>query len=333
MFSTVRFIMGVLAVAVACLFIAAPSFAQCTGQCGDVNNSGGSNTADIELLANWLHLNQPPPGDLNCGSVDGLQGITERDIMYYWGYIIGGSPLFCDPQGPAYTPAPNEHFAILHTSVFPAGVSTVTMNIGLWTDTLLEGFRGMSAPLEIRVGGEIPEVSNLVFSADVYAEWVDNWQNNEMVKGCVNPTGLPEGQVLIGMEQVGGPQLSPGRHGIAHVDLTLTPSGVDRQITVGFCDVPAGNVAAIGFFAGYALNVEPCTLDIAVGGDANNDGVVTSADIIYLVNFVFKGGSPPLPNWLSGDANCDDVVTSGDVIYLVGFIFKGGAPPCDACAP
>jgi hypothetical protein len=70
-----------------------------------------------------------------------------------------------------------------------------------------------------------------------------------------------------------------------------------------------------------------------VGGDANNDGVVTSADIIHLVNFVFKGGAAPEPNWLTGDTNCDELVTSADVIQLVGFVFKGGAPPCDACAP
>ena len=64
-------------------------------------------------------------------------------------------------------------------------------------------------------------------------------------------------------------------------------------------------------------------------GDVNSDSSLTSADIIYMVNFVFKGGPPPQPVLEWGDVNCDDVSTSADVIYLVNHIFKGGpAPAC-----
>lgn len=62
-------------------------------------------------------------------------------------------------------------------------------------------------------------------------------------------------------------------------------------------------------------------------GDANADGKFTSADIIYLVNYVFKGGpTTPVPD--HGDVNCSGAVTSADIINLVNFIFKGGLPPC-----
>lgn len=70
---------------------------------------------------------------------------------------------------------------------------------------------------------------------------------------------------------------------------------------------------------------------ILTPGDVNVDGVVTSADIIYLVNYVFKGGPPPIPCAAAGDVNCDGVVTSADIIYLVNYVFKGGPPPCDPC--
>ena len=64
-------------------------------------------------------------------------------------------------------------------------------------------------------------------------------------------------------------------------------------------------------------------------GDVNSDSSLTSADIIYMVNFVFKGGPPPQPVLEWGDVNCDDVNTSADIIYLVNHIFKGGpAPAC-----
>ena len=67
-------------------------------------------------------------------------------------------------------------------------------------------------------------------------------------------------------------------------------------------------------------------------GDANLDGNLTSADIIYLVNYVFKGGPQPLPITEAGDVNFDQVVTSADVIYMVNHVFKGGEAPLDACA-
>jgi len=59
--------------------------------------------------------------------------------------------------------------------------------------------------------------------------------------------------------------------------------------------------------------------------------VITSSDIIGLVNFVFKGGIGPLPCDESGDVNCTGAVTSADTIALVGFVFKSGPAPCDAC--
>jgi len=62
-------------------------------------------------------------------------------------------------------------------------------------------------------------------------------------------------------------------------------------------------------------------------GDCNADGAFTSADIIYLVNFVFKGGAPPVVP-LHGDVNCNGTTTSADIIYMVYFIFKSGTPPC-----
>jgi len=66
-------------------------------------------------------------------------------------------------------------------------------------------------------------------------------------------------------------------------------------------------------------------------GDVDTSGSVTSADIIYLVNHVFKGGPEPLPVAESGDVNCSGTITSADIIYLVGYVFKGGPEPCASC--
>jgi len=61
-------------------------------------------------------------------------------------------------------------------------------------------------------------------------------------------------------------------------------------------------------------------------GDVNGDVVINSADIVYLINYLFKGGPPPEPLQV-GDVNCDQVINSSDVVYLINYLFKGGPPP------
>lgn len=66
-------------------------------------------------------------------------------------------------------------------------------------------------------------------------------------------------------------------------------------------------------------------------GDVNANGVITSADIISLLNFVFLRGPAPVPCTDIGDVNCSGVSTSADVIYLINYIFKNSYPPCFVC--
>jgi hypothetical protein len=64
-------------------------------------------------------------------------------------------------------------------------------------------------------------------------------------------------------------------------------------------------------------------------GDANADKKVTVADVIYLINYLFKDGPSPNPFPLEqGDVNCNGHVTVADVVYLINYLFKGGDPPC-----
>jgi hypothetical protein len=63
-------------------------------------------------------------------------------------------------------------------------------------------------------------------------------------------------------------------------------------------------------------------------GDVNGDTVIDVGDVVYIINYLFKGGLPPNPVE-AGDVNCDGVVDVGDVVYLINYLFKGGpAPSC-----
>ncbi|MFQ6032282.1 MAG: dockerin type I domain-containing protein, partial [Candidatus Zixiibacteriota bacterium] len=64
----------------------------------------------------------------------------------------------------------------------------------------------------------------------------------------------------------------------------------------------------------------------AVSGDANGDGEINSADVVYLINYLFVGGPAPDPLWV-GDCNCDEVINSADIIYLINYLFLPNSPP------
>jgi len=65
-----------------------------------------------------------------------------------------------------------------------------------------------------------------------------------------------------------------------------------------------------------------------VRGDANGDGKINSADVSYLINYLFVAGPAPQP-YQAGDANCDDKINSADASYLINYLFVGGPAPCD----
>jgi hypothetical protein len=61
-------------------------------------------------------------------------------------------------------------------------------------------------------------------------------------------------------------------------------------------------------------------------GDANGDEVTNIGDVVYLVNYLYRGGAPP-DFEEAGDVNRDGIINVGDIVYLVSYLFRGGPPP------
>ena len=95
----------------------------------------------------------------------------------------------------------------------------------------------------------------------------------------------------------------------------------DTMILVSYTDS-----TAFQYFDGARTFTDAC-----MRGDVNESGTINSADIIYLVNFVFKGGPGPTCSSTQGDVNCNGVTNSADIIFMVNFVFKGGPPPPSSC--
>lgn len=101
---------------------------------------------------------------------------------------------------------------------------------------------------------------------------------------------------------------------------------VAEAITVDDC----GNVHVTGVgFNSVSLGDFVTVKYVQTGlwrGDANLDGTIDLGDVVYLVNYLYKGGSAPDPLTV-GDCNCDETVELGDVIHLINYLFKDGPPP------
>jgi len=65
-------------------------------------------------------------------------------------------------------------------------------------------------------------------------------------------------------------------------------------------------------------------------GDVTEDGIINVADVVFLINHLFKGGAAPNPLAL-GDPNEDCSVNSADVTYLINYLFRKGPEPEWGC--
>jgi hypothetical protein len=84
------------------------------------------------------------------------------------------------------------------------------------------------------------------------------------------------------------------------------------------------------FFCGH-IGFATCYCDgCCACGDANSDRVINISDAVFIIQYVFAGGSAPASCWYlesQGDANGDSVVNIADAVFLITYIFSNGDPP------
>jgi hypothetical protein len=97
--------------------------------------------------------------------------------------------------------------------------------------------------------------------------------------------------------------------------------GTAGQTAIGQGTSPSFQITQ-GFWQNFAA---PCQC-----GDANGDKTIDISDAVYLIAYIFSGGSAPgscSHPFGMGDANADGAVDISDAVYLIAYIFSGGPSP------
>ncbi len=65
-----------------------------------------------------------------------------------------------------------------------------------------------------------------------------------------------------------------------------------------------------------------------LAGDMDGEPELNVADLTYLVDYLFKGGPPPVPLKAGDLDECIGDINVADLSYLVDYLFRGGPAPC-----
>ncbi len=117
-----------------------------------------------------------------------------------------------------------------------------------------------------------------------------------------------------------------------NIDLIVTID-VNRVATIETPTPDWFGVEVITFRAtdpGMLYDEDNAEFNGIVCGDVNGDGLVNITDVVYLLEYIFAGGPPPVID-VAADVNCDGYVNIADVVYLIDYIFAGGPEPCADC--
>jgi hypothetical protein len=114
--------------------------------------------------------------------------------------------------------------------------------------------------------------------------------------------------------------------------INMQKSLITKTLVCGIVVLFVGAGALIGV-GEVPENIDLGSKDDVLCGDCNNDSIVNVGDVVYLITYLYRGGSPPRPMLCVGDVNCDDAVNVGDVVYMITCLYRPIWPcePCEDC--
>jgi hypothetical protein len=297
---------------------------------GDVgpHPDGEVNSADIITFQKLWFYDWPPSAwpvadrygaaDVNCD-----RRVDFRDVVYLTDYLFqGGIQLCtCGTINPPYYNDPGSPDTVwVESETLIVGVSS-PICIGIIND---ESLTGMTLALEWDGTAVLEREWGETVVTDRIDPYFWHWLDLDHADG-VNPDTFlfyawrypvePTSPVLPGRDAICCPHFIPRSLGTVTFRLV-------SWLNAGESMLVTEDHAAISP-AFYSGNI---TVLAYLPGDPNHDGKINSADVVYLINYLFVGGPEPDP-LESGDASHDGMINSADVAFLINYLFCGGPAP------
>jgi hypothetical protein len=133
--------------------------------CGDANNNGTVNVADMVYLSNYCFFGGPAPSNPAIADCDGYSSINIRDIAYLKEYIFDGGPAPNCNVTSEYVPLSEPTDSITFSpKILPALDSTVAVVLNYKNSTSIQA---LAFPLKVKIGNEIPTIDSMVFDGRI----------------------------------------------------------------------------------------------------------------------------------------------------------------------
>ncbi len=280
-------------------------------------NNGQANMLFVGGGGNWMHYNIPQVSDTSFNYSTAAHDFdNDGDLDLYYSESYHRNEYVRNDMSYSFT---------VHTTGKIGCSSDFSLGVG-GADIDLDG----DVDLYVANGGMFDP--NRLFQNKINTG--HNWLHIKLVGTTSNKAaiGARVEVFYVGLRQMR--EISGGSGFCSQNSLTaefgLGPNPSVDSIVVYW---PSGNVQLIGTTpANQILTITETGGMVYLCGDSNNDSSINVGDAVFLINFIFNGGTPPSP-MCQADANGDKTVNIGDAVYLINHIFSGGAGPVSPCCP
>lgn len=256
---------------------------------GDINgNEIAAEVADVVMLLQYLYSDGPPPWVRNDADVDNCPGINLGDVIHLVDYMIYGTPYLFPPVGTDLIVPSGIKITTGWVIDAPGQIVTMEVKINTIDQPDLYGlviplsYQNLPGQVELRCD-YISFLGTLLADED-HGYKID--EDNKKVLIYAYP-GISTDSLII-------PSGSDGV--IAKIDFEGLSSGTPTEITATYYppehtmlliskpDYEAGDPPGRMLLPEFSLNY---------AGDANCDGRADISDVVYSINYLFRGGPPP----------------------------------------
>lgn len=295
-----------------------------------------------------LGTHSAAPVEAQVTQVETIQSLT---LSATTGTVVSSGPAgVARPEIVTYAPAGYNH--VYGALAFSAATNQLDANIAVGAGTLrkplivVSSYTSASYPI-VKLGGATL-VADVDYFASLRSSASELWLTLD--RDLTGPTNRV--QVL---QPVGAPAPTvtavtpPSGSTAGGTPVTISGTNFANNAAVTFGGVAATNVVVVNAttitattpaYAAGAVSVTVANPDLQTGtkssaytyvasdtrGDANGNGTVNGADIVFLVNRLFAGGPAPATA-CEADANGDGNLTAADVFFLINFVFASGSAP------